>query len=331
MPKFIKLAFLIVGCLFLGWAISAVDMAGLLNLLKKLGGGFLIILMIYTGVTWLDTLSWKCNFCPEETGHFTDWELWRIRQIGEAYNTITPFATLGGEPIKAQLLKENQGLSLKQGLSSQVIAKTTFLMGLIIFFIPGIAMILISPKVSEEFKTISIVGMGAFSTCIFLFFVFQVTGTLGKLCIWLNQRTSRPNLINFLVQLEHLNELFSGFYEKYPVRVVKAVVLAFLGWVLGLGEMYAILYFLGFPVSFYDLWVMEALAQLVKIGSFMIPMSLGAQEGGLILIFRALGYPANLGLAVSLVARTKQLIWVGLGLALGGQMAFKPTTRRGAN
>ena len=331
MPKFIKLAFLIVGFLFLGWAISAVDMAGVLNLLKKLGGGFLIILMIYTGVTWLDTLSWKCNFCPEETGHFTDWELWRIRQIGEAYNYITPFATLGGEPIKAQLLKENQGLSLKQGLSSQVIAKTTFLMGLIIFFIPGIAMILISPKVSEEFKTISIVGMGAFSTCIFLFFVFQVTGTLGKLCIWLNQRTSRPNLINFLVQLEHLNELFSGFYEKYPVRVIKAVVLAFLGWVLGLGEMYAILYFLGFPVSFYDLWVMEALAQLVKIGSFMIPMSLGAQEGGLILIFRALGYPANLGLAVSLVARTKQLIWVGLGLALGGQMAFKPTTRRGAN
>ena len=100
---------------------------------------------------------------------------------------------------------------------------------------------------------------------------------------------------------------------------------------MGLVELYAILYFLGFPVSFYDLWVMEALAQLVKIGSFMIPMSLGAQEGGLILIFRALGYPANLGLAVSLVGRTKQLIWVGLGLALGGQMAFKPTTRRGAN
>jgi pilus assembly protein TadC len=76
---------------------------------------------------------------------------------------------LGGEPIKAQLLKENQGLSLKQGLSSQIIAKTTFLTGLILFFIPGIVMILISPKVSEEFKTISLIGMGTFSTCIFYF------------------------------------------------------------------------------------------------------------------------------------------------------------------
>jgi len=316
MSKSIKLAFLIVGCLFLGWAISTVDMASVLSLLKKLGGGFLIILMIYSGVTWLDTLSWKSNFRPEETGHFTDWELWRIRQIGEAYNTITPFATLGGEPIKAQLLKEHQGISLKQAVSSQILSKTTFLTGLILFFIPGITMIMNSSQVSDEFKTISIVGMGTLSTCIFLFFVFQVTGILGKLCHWLGQRTSRPNLKHNLKKLEHLNELFSGFYGKYPARVVKAIVLAFLGWILGLVELYAILYFLGFPVSFSELWVMEALGQLVKIGSFMIPLRLGAQEGGLILIFTALGYPANLGLAVSLVARMKELIWVGLGLAL---------------
>ena len=132
-----------------------------------------------------------------------------------------------------------------------------------------------------------------------------------------------------MVTLKHLNELFSGFYAKYPVRVVRAIVLAFLGWVLGLVELYAILYFLGFPVSFFKLWVIEALGQLVKVGSFMIPLRLGAQEGGLILIFTGLGYPANLGLAVSLVARMKELIWVGLGLTLGGKMAF--TARRGAN
>ena len=136
---------------------------------------------------------------------------------------------------------------------------------------------------------------------------------------------TNPSSKNFLTKLEDLNELFSGFYIKYPARVVKAVVLAFLGWLLGIGELYAILYFLGFPVTFYELWAMEALGQLVKICSFMIPLSLGAQEGGLILIFTAMGYPASLGLTVSLVARVKQLVWVGLGLGLGGKMAF--TTR----
>ena len=150
------------GCLLLGWAISIVDMASVLYLLKKLNGGFLIIFLIYIGVTWLDTLSWKSNFRPEEIHKFTNLDLWRIRQVGEAYNTITPLGTLGGEPIKAQLLKEHHGLSLKQGFSSLVIAKTTFLAGLILFFIPGIIMILESSKVSGEFKTISLAGMDFF-------------------------------------------------------------------------------------------------------------------------------------------------------------------------
>ncbi len=329
MTKFIKLAFLILGCLLLGWAINTVDLETIPSLLKQLGGGFLVVLILYAGVTWLDTLSWKCNFRPEETELFTNWELWRIRQIGEAYNVITPLGTLGGEPLKAQLLKEHQGLSLRQAISSQIISKTTFLTGLILFFIPGIIMILNSSIISDEFKMISLVGMGVLSTCIFLFFVFQLTGILGKICHWFGQKTNMPNLKHNLKKIEHLNTLFSGFYRLYPGRVIKAVVLAFLGWILGLGQMYAILYFLGFQVSFYELWIMESLAQLVKIGSFMIPLSIGALEGGLILIFTSMGYPANLGLTVSLVARIKDLIWVGLGLALDGKMNLN--TRRRTN
>ena len=53
-------------------------------------------------------------------------------------------------------------------------------------------------------------------------------------------------------------------------------------------------------------------------------MSLGAQEGGLIVIFIALGLAGDLGLAVSFVRRIKDLIWVSLGLLLGWSLAFKP-------
>ena len=327
MSNAIKSGFLIFGCLLLGWAISSVDLASVVQLLKKMGWGFAVIVFIYAGVTWLDTLSWKNNFHPEETRLFSNWQLWRIRQVGEAYNTITPFATLGGEPMKAQLLKDHHGLSLKSALASQIVSKTTFLAGLILFFIPGIALILLSSKISAEFKLISLTGMVGFSTCIFLFFIVQVSGTMGKFCVWLSHKLSQRNLIHFLAKLGHLNELVSGFYKKYPARVIKASGLAFLGWILGLGELYTILYFLGFQVSFYELWVIEALGQLVKVGSFFIPLRLGAQEGGLILILTALGYPANLGLAVSLVARIKELAWVGLGLALGGKLTIthRPT------
>jgi uncharacterized membrane protein YbhN (UPF0104 family) len=88
--------------------------------------------------------------------------------------------------------------------------------------------------------------------------------------------------------------------------------------------MYVTLYFLGHEVSFFDLWIIEALSQLVRVGSFFIPLSIGAQEGGLILIFSSMGMTADMGLAVSFVRRIKELVWVGMGLLMAWAMAFKP-------
>ena len=93
---------------------------------------------------------------------------------------------------------------------------------------------------------------------------------------------------------------------------------------MGLAELYLALYLLGYDPSFQELWIIEALIQLVRVGSFFIPMSLGAQESGLILIFVAMGLAGDLGLAVSFVRRIKEMIWVSAGLLLGWSLAFKP-------
>jgi len=86
------------------------------------------------------------------------------------------------------------------------------------------------------------------------------------------------------------------------------------------------MYLLGVDLSFSDVWIIEALAQLIKVGSFFIPLSIGAQEGGFIIIFSAMGLPPGMGLTLSFVRRIRELIWVGLGLALAGQMEFNPNS-----
>jgi hypothetical protein len=65
--------------------------------------------------------------------------------------------------------------------------------------------------------------------------------------------------------------------------------------------------------------------QLVRAGSFFIPLSLGAQEGGLILIFTSLGMAGPMGLAVSFVRRIRELVWIALGLLLGWGTSFRPS------
>ena len=324
MAKSIKLIFLLVGFLLLGWAVSTVNLTIVASLLVELGFGFIIILIIYVMVTWLDTIAWQKNFKPEETRQFSLWNLWCIRQIGEAYNVITPLGTLGGEPVKAQLLKERHGLSLKQGMVSQVIARTTFLIALVLFFVPGIFFTLQSSIVSEKMQLTCLIGMAIFSTSILLFLIFQISGTLGILAGWISKSPLGGTMAVFLDKLKLIDQGLSLYYRQHTPRVVTSVLYAFLGWTVGLAELYVTLYFFGYKPTLIDLWVIEALAQLVRAGSFIIPLGIGAQEVGLLLIFTALGMPGNLGITVSFVRRIKELIWVGIGLAIGWSLSFHP-------
>jgi glycosyltransferase 2 family protein len=162
-----------------------------------------------------------------------------------------------------------------------------------------------------------------FSFLIFLFFIFQVTGTLGGNLLMVCPEKKSDRLEVFLTKLVHLDQLFSLYYRSYPKRIFVSIFLALLGWILGLVEVYLIFYFLDFSTSFTDIWMIEPMAQLVRVGSFFIPLSIGAMEGGMILIFSELGYPGSLGLATSLIGRVKQNTWVALGLILGWFMTFK--------
>ena len=324
MTRIFKFLFLFAGFGLLAWAMKSVDTARVFELLLNMGYGFILVILVYALVNYLDTIAWHYNFKPEQAFLFNSFQLWRIRVIGEAFNVITPLGTMGGEPVKAQLLKDHHGLTFKQGLASLVITRTTLLVGLITFFIPGIILILQSDSISEEFKYVSLVGMVVFTILIFLFFLFQVTGMLGMLASWAGRVI--PGLAGhaFLDQLKTLDGLMSAFYREFPGRAIKSIIYAFVGWVVGLGELYFALHFLGYDPTLTELWIIEASLQLVKVGSFYIPMSLGAQEGGLIVIFLALGLPGDLGLAVSFVRRMKDLVWVSLGLLLSWGLAFKP-------
>ena len=323
MTRLIKPLFLILGLLLFIWALRSVDVTEVGNLVKKTGFGLLAIVITYGLVAWFDALAWKCAFKPEEAEAINPLDIWRIRTIGETFNAITPLGTMGGEPVKAHLLKEKYGLTYKQGVASQVVARTTLTVSLILFMIPGIVFLFMDNGIPESFKTSSLTGLITFSVLIFLFLLFQVTGTLSRMAHRFNRlfpsRTPRPSL-------EHLVALcgmMSGYYRQHRGLFLKSMTFAFLGWVAGVLELYLTLYFLGIPVGFKELWIIESLLQFVRAASFFIPLSLGAQEGGLILIFTSMGMAGPIGLAVSFVRRIRELAWIGLGLLLGWGTHFK--------
>jgi len=79
-------------------------------------------------------------------------------------------------------------------------------------------------------------------------------------------------------------------------------------------EVFVILHFLGGPTSILSAFSIGALAVFIKGGSFFIPGSLGAQDGGNVLLLQAFGYSDVTGLTFALLRRFRELVWIGIGL-----------------
>jgi len=108
------------------------------------------------------------------------------------------------------------------------------------------------------------------------------------------------------------------------------VLLALVNWLLGVVEIYAIAAFLGHPMTLADAWIVEALVQLVRAGAFVIPAGIGAQEGVFLLVFAAMTGSADLGVAVALVRRCREVVWLLWGTLLGSLFSLAPEYAGGA-
>ena len=72
--------------------------------------------------------------------------------------------------------------------------------------------------------------------------------------------------------------------------------------------------FLGHPISLIDAWIMEAVAQLIRAGTFFIPASIGVQEGAFLAIGSAITGSPSAGFAAAIVRRVREVIWIGWGI-----------------
>jgi hypothetical protein len=65
----------------------------------------------------------------------------------------------------------------------------------------------------------------------------------------------------------------------------------------------------GHPVSITAAIALESMTQAVRHVAFVIPAGLGVQEAGLVLFGHVLGIGGELGLAISMVKRMREVLW----------------------
>jgi uncharacterized membrane protein YbhN (UPF0104 family) len=90
-------------------------------------------------------------------------------------------------------------------------------------------------------------------------------------------------------------------------RVAASFALSFVGWMVGVGEVWLALSFIGHPVNWLDALLLESVGQAIRGAAFAIPASLGAQEGGYLLLAPIVGLTPDAALALSLAKRAREL------------------------
>jgi putative membrane protein len=90
--------------------------------------------------------------------------------------------------------------------------------------------------------------------------------------------------------------------------VLQGVASHMTSWIVGSGEIWIALQFMGNPVNFREALIVESLYQAVRSVGFVIPGALGVQEGGFLLVGGLLGLSPDVSLALSLVKRVRDLL-----------------------
>lgn len=314
MSGFKKLIFFLAAAFF-AWIIAKAGPLVIWGQIVSLNWRILVVVVAYLIIYFFDTMGWRWAF--KKTVRLPNlWRFFLARQAGEALNYTTPTAYIGGEPIKAVVLHKRYGVNLIDGLSSVVIAKTSLFLSKVIFLFVGIIAAL------KIFKLKGVVASGILWTFIgvILLLVFFVMLQRKGLFI-LGLKIARKFKLSAMFEdkkahLEEIDAAITTFYLKEKMRFFGSFMFHLLGWFAGLIEVYIILFFLGVNIDWPRVLVIEVFFKTANSAFFFVPAALGVQEGAGYAVLAAFGIGGEIGVALSIIKRIREIAWAGFGLVI---------------
>jgi len=296
----------------------------------QLGPTALIAILIPSVIMYvLEAYGWKMTLGPSAKD-VPFWRVLGIRTAGEVVNMTTPTAYVGGEPLKAYLLQKYH-VPMVEGLASVVIAKTTMTIAQVLFILIAIALsfwVLGSNGSSGQLVAAGLLSVGLLLFGIAAFLFVQRHG----LFTWMLQMLRKLGFrIGFLEvreeKLKSLDHIILNFYTHHQSRFYTSTGFYFLGWLAEALEVFVIISYLGGPANLLSAISIGGLSVFIKGGTFFIPGSLGAQDGGNLLLLKAFGYSDITGITFALLRRFRELVWIGIGLICLAAMGKKESGR----
>ena len=312
--RFFKLILPGFGLLFLGYLIGRLGPEEILHNFEIMKWSFPFILALACAWHITNSIAWSFAFPP---GAFRPHlrTLFMAKLAGEAVNQLTPLANIGGEPLKAYLLKRESPAS--RGLASVVINKMAQILTGLIFTTVGLSLIILHWDMPRALPLPIQIGLASLLL-------------IGALLIWLLYKKQK-NLFSSLLNLLHrlgvktkvlenrmdkatrIDDSIGQFYKNYKPRFFLVMFFHSLGWLLGACETFVILRALGANIDFAVAFLITSLTVIINSLFFFMPSSIGVMEGGQVFLLATLGLNPAIGLSLGIVKRMRKIFWISIG------------------
>ncbi len=288
--------------------------AGLSDIFQKFAGMAIgwIGLFFFISICIDLTLALRWWVILKYHGHYVPYPIMlAYRMMGYAVSYITPSARVGGEAVRALMLKRH-GISSADAFSSVILDKALELTAYIFFGAIGAVMVLLTFKVPKLTYVLMVV---AFALTVYLEYkFFSKLKSPDKLFLGIGKkwRLLKYNWGKKLfAKLDEIEESMSAFLNYSMKGFLIAILMSGFLWLLMFAEYWVIMQMLGHPTSLVHIFLIGVFLGI----SLMIPVpaALGVMEGGQGSLFKMLGKEASLGVAFSLMIRARDLVRLFVG------------------
>ncbi len=248
-----------------------------------------------------------------------------LRLVREGVNNLLPVAQIGGPVVAARLLQRG-GMKLPQAIATTLADLTLEMLTQILFTLLGLGLLLLLRGGG---------GVAGYAAGGLLAACGVAGGFVGAQWFGLG-RVAEAGMLRLgglfgwsgTGQVAGLHDALLGCYAR-PRPVLEGAVWHMVSWLLGGVEVCLALHCLGHDVGLSAGLVIESLGQALKAAGFAVPGALGVQEGGYIVLCGVFQLSPEVGIALSLVKRLREVALGLPGLALWHRLERRaPHARR---
>jgi uncharacterized protein (TIRG00374 family) len=278
------------------------------------GGWFAVILLVQMGWVVLQAAAWyiiQNSLSPRAPFLF----FVRIKIISDTMNTVLPTANLGGDAMRAYLVKPR--IPLKEGVPGILVDKTVESIAGTLFMACGILIAIVFFPLPRALALPALVCLLVLLVAITLLVFFQFRGFYrSSMAIFGWIPPARRLLRRKEALLRMLDRNLRRLYRRGGARIQLAVGLHFLARLVGVLELLVVMWVLHQPVSFLGGWFISAAVTVANTILFMVPGHWGVQEGMYVLVLKSMYFSGSAGLSLAIIRRIRRLFLLGFGLVL---------------